>query len=606
LSRHVPIGQDVQFSVVAAGSPPLTYQWKWDGLPLVGKTSSTLTLNDVSTLHVGQYSVEVRNDFGFTNSIPALLTVFAPDTNAPVVVITSPIDGTTLTNRVTFAGTISGTITRAEWFRNRQLVGSLHLTNGGFSIPNILLATGTNTFMVRAYNEVGGVGTASVTVILETNRGIWIGSSASVQEGARVNLPIFISSSGEIGALSFTVLYDTNYLTAPELSFVNQESGAFTQVNLDSPGVIRATYVLPGRTLPAGHNTTFASVRFRTRSVPLSMTTPVQLELLGLYSDAGDPIASGTSVGSGEVPIVQRKYIGDNNANDRLDIADATVIIRMITLLDPIRSWDVTGNDLNTNSSLDAGDIVRVLRAVVNLDPQPSGQNGPLMAAASAPNAKISLSSSSARLTPGGQIKILVSLADLGQPLSGASFRLNYPAGALRLESSSAHSAGSLVPQNSLTMWHLLPDQDYAQQSGAIHFAASSAAAWAASTGAIAELNFTVLPGAASQYAWPLRVSQAEAAAGLDPVSLGTAEILLTGRDAQPAELAEVAFDLEADAIQLRLIGEAGVRYRVMSSTNLVDWTEVGVFSDASGAVLISDPIDPDAAQKFYRATQLD
>ena len=90
------------------------------------------------------------------------------------------------------------------------------------------------------------------------------------------------------------------------------------------------------------------------------------------------------------------------------------------------------------------------------------------------------------------------------------------------------------------------------------------------------------------------------------PVSLGTAEILLTGRDAQPAELAEVTLDLETDAIQLRLIGEAGVRYQVMSSTNLVDWTEIGVYSDASGAVLISDPIDPDAAQKFYRATQLD
>lgn len=611
VSRRVPTGAYASFSVVAAGSPPLTYQWNRNGSPLQDETLPSLVFSNVSYLHSGEYSVEVRNSFGSTSSVPAMLTILAPDTNGPIISIHSPMAGATLSNRITLAGMISDNegVTHADWFRNDQLVGPLLLTNGQFSLSNILLSTGTNTFTIRAYDEAENVGTASVVVVLEVQRSLAVGSPSPVQEGARVIIPIMVSSSGEIGALSFTLGYDSNYLSEPNLRWENPLDGAFAQVNTGVPGSILGTYVLPGRTLGAGAGATLATVSFRTRSIPQTLTTPIILVLNGIYSDAGDPITSGTAAHSGEVQITRRDFIGDNNANDRLDIADATAIIRMVTLLDPIRPWDVTGNDLNNNSTLDAGDIVRVLRAVVNLDPQPSGENVLLaqrIATASSLNGRVALSSSSMRLTPGGQVKVLVSLADLGQPISGAAFRLNYPASALRLESSASHGAGTLVPQNSVVMWNLLPDQNYSQQSGTIHFAASSATAWAANSGAIAELNFTVLPAAASQYAWPIRLSQGEAASGLDPVSLGSAEILLTGRDAQPAELTEVSFDSEAGAIQLRLVGEAGIRYRVMSSPNLADWTEVGVYSDAAGAVLVSDPIDPDAAHKFYRATQVD
>jgi hypothetical protein len=267
----------------------------------------------------------------------------------------------------------------------------------------------------------------------------------------------------------------------------------------------------------------------------------------------------------------------------------------------------VTGNDLNRNTSLDAGDIVRVLRTIVNLDPQPAGTHGVLtsmFANAATPTSKIALASSRTRIAAGEQVKITVSLAELEQAISGASFRLDYPADALRLESASAHVAGALVPQNALTIWNLLPEQDYANQSGTLHFAASSATPWSASNGAVAELTFTVLPAAASQYAWPLRITHGEAASGLDPIALGTAQITLTGRDAQSAELANVR--VTADSIELRLVGEAGVRYRIESSTDLQDWTEVGVYSDASGIVQVSEPVVLDAPRKFYRAIQLD
>jgi hypothetical protein len=49
----------------SAAGKYLTYQWKKDGVDLAGETNSTLTITDANaTLHDGNYSVVVSNDFG--------------------------------------------------------------------------------------------------------------------------------------------------------------------------------------------------------------------------------------------------------------------------------------------------------------------------------------------------------------------------------------------------------------------------------------------------------------------------------------------------------------------------------------------------------------
>jgi len=69
-----PIGKivyedsNVSFSVTAEGKY-LTYQWKKDGSTLTGETNATLTMTDANaTLHDGNYSVVVNNDFGSVES----------------------------------------------------------------------------------------------------------------------------------------------------------------------------------------------------------------------------------------------------------------------------------------------------------------------------------------------------------------------------------------------------------------------------------------------------------------------------------------------------------------------------------------------------------
>jgi uncharacterized repeat protein (TIGR03803 family) len=65
----------VDLTVSATGSPPLSYQWLFDGSPLSGASSSELQLAQVQLWQAGIYTVVVTNDFGAVTSAPALLGV---------------------------------------------------------------------------------------------------------------------------------------------------------------------------------------------------------------------------------------------------------------------------------------------------------------------------------------------------------------------------------------------------------------------------------------------------------------------------------------------------------------------------------------------------
>ena len=57
------------FPFITAEGKYLTYQWKKDGVDLTGETNATLNITDANaTLHDGNYSVVVSNDFGSVES----------------------------------------------------------------------------------------------------------------------------------------------------------------------------------------------------------------------------------------------------------------------------------------------------------------------------------------------------------------------------------------------------------------------------------------------------------------------------------------------------------------------------------------------------------
>jgi hypothetical protein len=74
-SQAVAVGGSVSLAVAGAGSPPPTYRWLSNGIPLVGKTNATLQLVNVTTNYSASYSVVLSNTAGVTMSAVAQLNV---------------------------------------------------------------------------------------------------------------------------------------------------------------------------------------------------------------------------------------------------------------------------------------------------------------------------------------------------------------------------------------------------------------------------------------------------------------------------------------------------------------------------------------------------
>ena len=74
----VEIGQTYSNSVTVAGTPPLAFQWYFNGQPLSGKTTNILVIANVQTNNAGEYFVSVTNSCGTVTSRVATLTVTIP------------------------------------------------------------------------------------------------------------------------------------------------------------------------------------------------------------------------------------------------------------------------------------------------------------------------------------------------------------------------------------------------------------------------------------------------------------------------------------------------------------------------------------------------
>jgi hypothetical protein len=71
-------GSNAAFRVEAAGTLPLSFQWRFNGSNLAWGTNPTLRLERVTTANAGTYSCVVSNVAGTVTSTDATLVLFAP------------------------------------------------------------------------------------------------------------------------------------------------------------------------------------------------------------------------------------------------------------------------------------------------------------------------------------------------------------------------------------------------------------------------------------------------------------------------------------------------------------------------------------------------
>ncbi|HOK76373.1 MAG TPA: immunoglobulin domain-containing protein [Verrucomicrobiota bacterium] len=124
-------GNPVTLKVTAAGTAPLSYQWRKNGADLPGKTSAELVFTQIMAADAGTYDVVVSNAYGSVTSDPVTVAV-QTDTVAPVLMYAT---GNELFNgvRVWFSEPVDPVTAQDK--ANYQLSGGLTVLSATLHAP---------------------------------------------------------------------------------------------------------------------------------------------------------------------------------------------------------------------------------------------------------------------------------------------------------------------------------------------------------------------------------------------------------------------------------------------------------------------------------------
>jgi parallel beta-helix repeat protein len=159
-SQTVAANGNAIFSVVAAGTAPLTYQWTKNSAAISGATSSTLQLSSVTSANAGNYAVVVSNPYGSLTSVSASLTVTA---GVAPSITTQPQSQTVAANgNVTFSVVASGTAPLSyQWTKNSAAISGA--TSSTLQLSSVNSANAGN-YAVTVTNTYGNITSASATL----------------------------------------------------------------------------------------------------------------------------------------------------------------------------------------------------------------------------------------------------------------------------------------------------------------------------------------------------------------------------------------------------------------------------------------------------------
>lgn len=173
------VGGNATFSVVAAGTAPLAYQWLKGETPVTAGTAASLTLTNLVAGDAAAYRVRVTNPAGSVTSSSANLTVnAAPVAGTKPAITTQPVSKSVATGAShTFSATASGTapLTYA-WYKEGRLVAAG--SNADLVFAAVAPSDG-GTYRLVVSNSAGSAVSESATLTVTAASGSGSGSSGS-------------------------------------------------------------------------------------------------------------------------------------------------------------------------------------------------------------------------------------------------------------------------------------------------------------------------------------------------------------------------------------------------------------------------------------------
>ncbi|MBM3845195.1 MAG: hypothetical protein FJ405_02765 [Verrucomicrobia bacterium] len=214
---------EAQFRVGAAGPPPLSYQWRFNGAALPGATNEVLRISSVKPTDVGAYSVVVFNTAGSAVSAGAPLTVRLPALITEHPRSRSATNGGTGVFSVTARG--QGRL-RYQWvFNGADLPGA---TNATLTLRNIAQAQ-AGAYVVVVTDDVGATPSRPATLtVYERPTILTPPRPQAVVSGGTATFTVMAS-----GTLPLTYRWRRNDVTLTNI-VLRSNVGTFTLANIRS------------------------------------------------------------------------------------------------------------------------------------------------------------------------------------------------------------------------------------------------------------------------------------------------------------------------------------------------------------------------------------
>jgi hypothetical protein len=200
-SQTVTAGANVNFTIAASGTAPLSYQWRLNGANIAAATSATLSLTSVTTGQSGGgYSCVVSNPAGTATSSTATLTV-NPAVVAPTITTQPTSQTVTAGANVSFTVAAGGTAPLSyQWRLNGANIAGA--TSATLSLPSVTTGQSGGSYSCVVSNPAGTatssaatltVNPAAIAPAITTHP-----SSQTVTAGANVSLTVAASGTAPL------------------------------------------------------------------------------------------------------------------------------------------------------------------------------------------------------------------------------------------------------------------------------------------------------------------------------------------------------------------------------------------------------------------------
>ncbi len=166
-NQTVSTGNTADFSVVATGTAPLSYQWQQNGMPISGATADHYTTAPTSSADNGaQFAVAVSNTAGSVISKSATLTVVAAAVG-PAITTQPQSETVTVGQTATFSVIATGSAPlRYQWSKNGTPISGA--TAASYTISSSGSADNGSQFTVTVSNGAGSVSSQSATLTVRS------------------------------------------------------------------------------------------------------------------------------------------------------------------------------------------------------------------------------------------------------------------------------------------------------------------------------------------------------------------------------------------------------------------------------------------------------